>query len=111
MVPSDDPDDGKGCRVEAVGKLSDEASGLRYSEFDWEPGSAMVPTFFVRVETMFPLAFELLPGNASPGDGDLPGDGGGDPKSESSSSPSRSSGWGLRDILRKRFRSGRFTSV
>ena len=42
----------------------------------------MVPTFLFRL----PLALVVLPGSARPGDGDLPGEGGGEPKRESLSS-------------------------
>jgi hypothetical protein len=45
----------------------------------------MVPTFCVALESI-PLQVE--PGSANVGDGDLPGEGGGDPKRESSSSSS-----------------------
>jgi hypothetical protein len=60
--------------------LNDKASGLtESSEYGWEPGSAMVPTFCVEIDSM-PL------GRAKLGDLPLAGEGGGEPKRESSSS-------------------------
>jgi hypothetical protein len=90
-----DATDEGGGGILVCGKLSDEASGLRSSECDWEPGSAMVPTFFVMT-----LGIALLvPGSASAGDGDLPGEGGGDPNRDSSSSSSNGSRrWGVADM-------------
>lgn len=69
----------------------DRADGS--SEYVWEPGSARVPTFSLCAASSV-TAYCPLPGSAIPGggDGDLPlavlapGEGGGDPKSESESS-------------------------
>jgi hypothetical protein len=59
--------------------LIDKANGVTgSSEHGWEPGSAMVPTFCVDTDSL-PL------GSANLGDLPLAGDGGGEPKSESSS--------------------------
>ena len=71
-----------GCEGAVVLALNEDSAGgvTGSSATRWEPGSARVPTFCA-----------VPPGKAS-GDGDLPpdGDGGGDPKRESSSSCSGS---------------------
>ena len=48
----------------------------------------MVPTFCVALK---PIPLQVEPGSANVGNGDLPGEGGGDPKRESS--PSSNSRW------------------
>ena len=77
-----------GGRKWVVKPLNDKANGFTgSSEYAWEPGSAMVPTFCVGFEPQL-----LLVGNARAGDGDLPlerrGEGGGEPNRESSCSSS-----------------------
>ena len=70
------------CGLGEAGRLTGSSEQL------WEPGSAMVPTFFGNSGRIGQGAHGL-PGSASAGDPPLVGDGGGDPKSESvSPSPS-----------------------